>query len=467
MKEPRKESRVVAPILPPGRKTPIPTAEEILEICREQRVSFVNLQFTDVMGIVKMVTIPVEVFPDVIEHGQWFDGSSIAGFARIAESDMFLMPDLATFNIIPWEDEPNKTAVVICWVYRPDGELFSGDPRAVLLRQIERAAKMGYTFNTGEEPEFFLFSKEADGSIAVLPHDRAGYFDLSTDLAATVRKDMIRALQKMGIKVEAGHHEVAIGQHEIDFEYDTAISSADQGATFKYTLKAIAQQHGLHATFMPKPIAGINGSGMHVHQSLTLMETGENAFVDTDDSYGLSKVAKHFMAGQLAHARGMCAVLAPIVNSYRRLVPGYEAPVYISWARQNRSALIRVPMIRAGRTKATRIELRCPDPACNPYLAYAVMLAAGLDGIERELPLPEPVEENLYLFTEEDLERRNVDMLPATLGEAIDEMSKDDVVKEALGEHCFERLTEAQRQEWNAFRLHVTDWERNRYLEVY
>jgi glutamine synthetase len=458
---------VVATIAPVGRKAPAPSAEEILEICREQGVAFVNLQFTDVMGIVKMVTIPVEVFPDVIEHGQWFDGSSIAGFARIAESDMFLMPDLSTFNIIPWDKAPNTTARVICWVYRPDGELFPGDPRAVLLKQLERAAELGYSFNTGPEPEFFLFSTDSEGKISVLPHDRAGYFDLSTDLAATVRKDMIRALQQMGIKVEAGHHEVAIGQHEIDFEYDHALTSADQGSTFKFTLKAIAQQHGLHATFMPKPMAGINGSGMHVHQSLSFLDGGDNAFVDLDDGYGLSKNAKHFMAGQLLHARGMCAVLAPLVNSYRRLVPGYEAPVYISWARQNRSALIRVPMIRAGRTKATRIELRCPDPACNPYLAYAVMLAAGLDGIERELELPEPVEENLYHFTEEDLVRRNVETLPATLGEAIDEMAQNDVVKEALGEHVFERLMEAQRQEWNAFRLHVTEWERDRYLEVY
>ncbi|MBX6341688.1 MAG: glutamine synthetase [Thermomicrobiaceae bacterium] len=449
-----------------GRRKPEPTPEEVLRYAEQEGVEFVNLQFTDVMGIVKSVTIPVDVFPDVIQHGQWFDGSSIAGFARIAESDMYLMPDLATFAVIPWERGRNTTARVICWVYKPNGELFPGDPRAVLLRQLERLAKLGYRYNTGPELEFFLFRTE-NGHIAPLPHDRGSYFDLSTDLAAEVRKDMIQALKALDIRVEAGHHEVAIGQHEIDFEYDDALTTADQAVTFKYTLKAIAQQHGLHATFMPKPIAGINGSGMHTHQSLAWLEDGANAFVDPDDDYGLSKVAKHFIAGQLAHARGMCGVIAPLVNSYRRLVPGFEAPVYVSWARQNRSALIRVPAIRAGRTAATRIELRCPDPSANPYLAYAVMLAAGLDGIERELPLPEPVEENLYHFTDEDLKRRNVATLPATLGEAIEEMEKDEVVRDALGEHVFERLLEAQKQDWDAFRMHVSQWELDRYLEIY
>ncbi len=326
--------------------------------------------------------------------------------------------------------------------------------------------KLGYAYHTGPELEFFLF-RTTDGKIDTLPHDRGSYFDLSTDLAAEVRKDMIRALGELGIRVEAGHHEVAIGQHEIDFEYADAMLTADQAVTFKFTLKAIAQQNGLHATFMPKPVEGIAGSGMHTHQSLAFLETGDNAFVDTDDPYGLSKIAKHFIAGQLKHARGMSAVLAPLVNSYRRLVPGFEAPVYVSWARQNRSALIRVPSIRAGRTGATRIELRCPDPSSNPYLVYAVMLAAGIDGVQNELPLPEPVEENLYHFTEEDLRRRNVATLPATLGEAISELEKDDVVRDALGEHVFERLLEARKQEWDAFRKHVSTWEIERYLEIY
>lgn len=457
---------MVLEIVPAGRQITSPGPEAVLQRARDEGVQFVNLQFTDVMGLVKMVTIPIDIFPDVIEHGQWFDGSAIAGFARIAESDMFLMPDLTTFAVLPWNRGRNTTARVICWVFKPNGDLFPGDPRAVLLGQLERAAKLGYAYHTGPELEFFLF-RTTDGQIDTLPHDRGSYFDLSTDLAGEVRKDMIRALGELGINVEAGHHEIAIGQHEIDFEYADAMLTADQAVTFKFTLKAIAQQHGLHATFMPKPVEGIAGSGMHTHQSLAFLESGENAFIDTDDPYGLSKVAKHFIAGQLKHARGMSAVLAPLVNSYRRLVPGFEAPVYVSWARQNRSALIRVPAIRTGRTGATRIELRCPDPSSNPYLVYSVMLAAGLDGIQNELPLPEPVEENLYHFSEEDLRRRNVATLPATLGEAIAELEQDDIVRDALGEHLFERLLEARKQEWDAFRKHVSTWEIERYLETY
>jgi glutamine synthetase len=464
--QPPGRQRVVLEIPAVGRRTPVPSAEDVLRQCWDEGVEFVNLQFTDVMGIVKMVTIPVAVFPAVIEHGQWFDGSAIAGFARVAEADMFLMPDLATFVVIPWERGRNTTARVICWIYGPSGELFAGDPRAVLLRQLERAAELGYTYNTGPELEFFLFRKDG-ANIDVLPHDRGSYFDLSTDLAAEVRKDMVRTLQEMGISVEATHHEIAIGQHEIDLQYADSLTIADQTVTVYYALKAIAQQHGLHATFMPKPVEGIAGSGMHTHQSLAFVDGGANAFVDTEDDYGLSTVARHFLAGQLTHVRAMTAVLNPLVNSYRRLVPGYEAPIYVSWARQNRSALIRVPAIRSGRITQTRIELRCPDPSCNPYLAYAVMLAAGIDGIINEMELPEPVEENLYHFTEEDLERRNVRMLPSTLGEAIVELERDDVIRHALGEHVYESLTEAQRRDWTAFCRHVTLWERERYLETY
>lgn len=457
---------MVIDIVPAGRRAVSPSGEEILRRCAVEGVEFVNLQFTDVMGIVKMVTIPVEILPEVLEHGQWIDGSSIAGFARIAESDMYLAPDLTTFQVMPWERERNVTARIICWVFKPNGDLFPGDPRAVLLRQIERAEKLGYVYHTGPELEFFLFRMSA-GKIDPLPHDRGSYFDFSTDLAASVRKDMIRALQELGIRVEAGHHEVAIGQHEIDFEYADALLTADNSVTFKYTLKAVANQHGLYATFLPKPVEGIAGNGMHVHQSLASIAGGANAFVDPEDDYGLSVIARHFIAGQLAHARGMCAVLAPLVNSYKRLTAGYEAPVYISWARQNRSALIRIPLIRAGRPQATRIELRCADPSANPYLAYAVMLAAGLDGIERELPLPEPIEENLYHFTEEDLRRRNIPSLPTTLGEALTALREDDVVRDALGEHAFEKLTEAQQHEWDAYRRHVSQWELDRYLELY
>src|ERR687893_194481 len=403
-----------------------PSKRDVLNRVQEEGVEFVDLQFTDVMGHVKSVTIPSSIFEHVIDGGQWIDGSSIAGFTRIAESDMFLTADLSTYAVIPWTRGEHTTARVICWVHNPDGTPFPGDPRGVLLRQLERLAELGYTFKTGPELDLFLFEKVGD-EISPLPHDRAGYFDYSSDLAYTVRKDMVKALADMGIDVEASHHEVAIGQHEIDFEYGDAILTADRATTFKSVLKATAQQHGLHATFMPKPIEGINGSGMHVHMSLGFVDKKGNAFVD----------------GLLTHARGMSGVLSPLVNSYRRLVPGFEAPVYVSWARTNRSALVRVPAIRGGHTAATRVELRCPDPSCNPYLAFAVMLAAGMDGIERELSLPEPVEENLYHFTDEDLKRRNIPTLPATLGEAVAAMEAHPIVRQALGDHRFERLTQA------------------------
>jgi glutamine synthetase len=447
---------------------PAPSPEDVYARIESEGVKFINLQFTDVMGIVKSVTVPAKIFHHIVEGGQWIDGSSIAGFTRIAESDMYLEVDLSTFAVIPWERGEFTTARAICWVHTPNGDPFAGDPRGALYRQLQKLAELGYTYNCGPELEFFLFERNGDG-IAPLPHDRGGYFDLSTDLAATVRKDMVLALDEMGIEVEASHHEVATGQHEIDFEYGPAIPTADRAVSFKYILKAIAQKQGLHATFMPKPLAGINGSGMHVHQSFGFVDSsqGKNAFVDESDPYGLSKVAKHFIAGQLKHARGLCAVIAPLVNSYRRLVPGFEAPVYVAWARTNRSALIRVPAIRGGNLNATRIELRCPDPSCNPYLAFTAMLAAGMDGIANELELEDPVEENLYHFTDEDLKRRNIPTLPATLGEAISELEKCDVVREALGEHIFERLVEAQTAEWGEFRTHVSEWERERYLEIY
>ena len=443
-----------------------PSVLELLSWVKEDRVEFVNMQFTDVMGIVKNVTMPKAELEEALTNGVWFDGSSIEGFTRIAESDMFLMPDRATYSVIPWEKDGHTTARLICDVYKPNGDIFPGDPRGVLKRQLERLARLGYGYNTGPELEFFLFRKDG-GEIAPLPHDRAGYFDVSTDLASDVRKDMVVALTEMGITVEQAHHEVAIGQHEIDFRYADALITADNAITFKFTLKAVAQRHGLHATFMPKPLEGINGSGMHTHQSFYHLDGGGNAFVDESDPYGLSKVARQFMAGLLHHARGMSAVFAPIVNSYRRLVPGFEAPVYIGWANTNRSALIRVPAVRPNRRQATRVELRCPDPSCNPYLTFAVMLAAGLDGIENDLPLSEPVEENLYHLTEEDLEHRNVGTLPATLGEAVQELQKDSVVREALGEHIYTHLVDAQKQEWDEFRKHVSQWERERYLEIY
>ena len=447
---------------------PVPAGlvDEVMARAERDNVRFVNLQFTDIVGLVKSVTIPIEQFSDAIEHGKWFDGSSIEGFARIAESDMYLMPDLRTFQIIPWERGENTTARTICWVYNPTGELFPGDPRAVLARVTKEAEEMGYVFNAGPEVEFFLFRRDESGRIQPLPHDQAGYFDFSTDLASTVRKEMVNALEEMGIKVETSHHEVAAGQHEIDFEYADALTAADNTVTFKYTLKAIAQQHNLHATFMPKPIFGINGSGMHTHQSL-FDRDGNNVFADSSDEYGLSAIAKHFIAGQLHHAQAMAAVVAPTVNSYKRLVPGYEAPVYVSWARVNRSALIRVPRTTRGRPKATRVEIRCPDPSCNPYLALSVMLAAGLDGIRRKLALPEPVEENLYTFDEDERVRRQINVLPGSLGAALDELGKDDVIQDALGPHVCARFLEAKTIEWNEYRTYVSPWELDRYLEEY
>jgi glutamine synthetase len=449
--------------------------ERIFKEAEEARVRFVSLQFTDIMGVVKNVHIPFHKFNDAVEHGLWFDGSSIEGFARIHESDMFLDPDLDTFGIIPWEDSENATAKVICDVYTPDGEPFPGDPRGVLRRQLDRAAEMGFRYMTGPELEFFMLRRSADGKehlngradVETLPHDQAGYFDLTTDEAANVRKEMIEALEKLSIVVEASHHEVAIGQHEIDFRYDDAMRTADNAVTFRTTLKAIAQQHGLYATFMPKPFEGINGSGMHTHQSLWSTDGKQNLFHDPQHEYQLSEIARSFMAGLLTHARGMIAVLAPLVNSYKRLVPGYEAPVYISWARINRSALIRIPQASRGRPEATRLELRCPDPSCNPYLAFAAMLAAGLDGITRGLEVAKPVEENLYHFDDTMIQKQGVKTLPGSLEEALNEFAADEVIQSALGPHVSEWFLEAKRAEWNDYRLHVTPWERERYLMTY
>ncbi|MCC7107169.1 MAG: type I glutamate--ammonia ligase [Chloroflexi bacterium] len=430
-------------------------------------VRFVNLQFVDIMGLVKSVTIPFHKFTDAVEQGLWFDGSSVEGFTRIHESDMYLQPDLETFRVVPWDRGENATARVICNVHTPDGEEFEGDPRAVLRRQVARAEALGFRLQTGPELEFFLLRVTGNQQVEALPHDQAGYFDLTTDLAADVRKEMVNVLEAFGITVEASHHEVSVGQHEIDFRYDHALRTADNAVTFRTALKAVAQRHGLYATFMPKPFYGINGSGMHTHQSLASLATGENLFYDAEDEYGLSALAKHYTAGLLHHARGMAAILAPLVNSYKRLVPGYEAPVYISWARINRSALIRVPQASRGRPEATRIELRCPDPSCNPYLAFAVMLACGLDGIERRLPLPRPVEENLYHFDDAMMAKHGVQMLPGTLREALEELERDEVVQQALGSHVYEWFAESRRAEWEEYRKQVSSWERERYLASY
>jgi glutamine synthetase len=437
---------------------------------REQGIRFIQLQFTDVIGHVKAVTIPIHQLEGSVEHGTWFDGSSIEGFTRIAESDQYLKPDMATFAEIPWQPGtgPRGTARVICDVMTPRGEAFVGDPRFVLRRQVERARKLGYVVNTGPELEFFLLRRGDDGEIAPLPHDEAGYFDFSTDLAQEVRQDMVDALEAFGIKVEAAHHEVAEGQHEIDFEYADALRTADNAVTFKFTLKAIAQQHGLYATFMPKPIHGINGSGMHTHQSLYSIAESRNAFADATNPYGLSDVARSYMAGILAHARGMIAVLAPLVNSYKRLVPGYEAPTYLTWGRTNRSALIRVPMVSPGKSvEGTRVEVRCPDPSSNTYLAFAAMIAAGLDGVERGLQLGEPVEESLFEMDATRIAEKGIKELPGTLGDAIDELENDPVICEALGDHVLSHFVAAKRTEWDEYRTQVTDWELERYLEAF
>jgi glutamine synthetase len=438
--------------------------ERVARIIRDAKVEFINLQFSDIVGMVKSVTIPAHEWGVAIDHGIWFDGSSIEGFARIAESDMYLVPDLSTFAIVPWEKEELVTARVICDVYTPQGEPFAGDPRNALKRVVTLAREMGYEYMTGPELEFFLFRRDGNGMPQPIPYDAAGYFDVPTDLSSNVRRQMIRALEDFGIEVEAGHHEVAAGQSEIDFRYGPAVKTADHAITLRVTLKAIAQRNNLYATFMPKPFAGINGSGMHTHQSLMDVETGKNVFVDTTDPYGLSKVAKQFIAGQLAHARGMSAVIAPLVNSYKRLVPGYEAPVYLSWARINRSALIRVPKTSPGRPESTRIELRCPDPSCNPYLAFAVMLAAGLDGINKNMEPPPPTEEDLY---HSDTLHRSLESLPGSLGEALEELKRDEVVQAALGPHIYERYVEAKTLEWNEYRMHVSEWELQRYLSIY
>ncbi len=437
---------------------------ELLARVERNHIRFIDLQFTDVGGVVKNVTIPVGELPDTLEYGIWFDGSSVEGFARVAESDMHLRPDLSTFAILPWLTGDEATARLICDVYTPDGQPFQGDPRAVLKRALAAAEEMGFIYNTGPELEFFLLKPHADGSlIPPKPHDSASYFDAPSDMAAGLRRQMTNALGAFGIRVEALHHEGAGGQHEIDFRYSDALTTADSAVTLRVVLKVIAQMHGLYATFLPKPIRGANGSGMHVHQSLAYAANGRNAFADPGDPHGLSELAKYFIAGQLAHAAGMCAILAPLVNSYKRLVQGHEAPVYISWARINRSALIRVP--RTSTPEATRLELRSPDPCCNPYLAFAVMLAAGLDGIRRQLSAPEATEENLYLL---DTQRRAaLNTLPRSLNQALNALEKDDVVRETLGAHICDRFIGAKRQEWEEYCLEVTPWELNTYLPNY
>lgn len=439
-------------------------AKEVLEKAKKDKVTFLNLQFTDIMGSLKQVTAPVKSLPDIMKYGAWFDGSSVEGFARIHESDLYLKPDPSTYSVIPWlGSKEGNTARLICDIYRPDGNPFEGDPRFILKKILEKARKMGFKYNTGPEPEFFLFRND---STDLLPMDSDGYFDLTTDQAHEIRREITAALEMFGIDVEASHHEVAPGQHEIDFRHGNALTTADRLLTLRVSVKSIAQRHGLKASFMPKPIMGMNGSGMHVHQSLFNVKTKKNVFYDSKNEYGLSKSAFNFIAGQLHHVKGMMAVICPTVNSYKRLVSGYEAPVYISWARINRSALIRVPQWFEDKPNSARIELRCPDPACNPYLAFAVMLAAGLDGIENKIKLPDPVEEDLYTFDEAKLMSRKINTLPSSLFEAIYELKKNKLMQEVLGEHLYLKYINIKTREWNEFKTQVTKWEIEKYIDI-
>ena len=438
----------------------------VLQECEKLGVLFVNLQFTDLAGSVKAVTIPFSKLAEVIDNGIWFDGSSIEGFTRIAESDMYLVPDLKTFCVLPWSVVENAatTARIICDIHMPDGRPFAGDPRYILKKQLERAQGMDFIFNTGPELEFFLLDR-LDGELTVLPHDRAGYFDLTNDKAAEVRKKMTSALCDLNIDVEALHHEVANGQHEIDFRYAEALTTADNATTLKYAVKTIAIQNGLTATFMPKPFGMINGSGMHVHQSL--FHGDENAFFNPTGKYKLSKIAMQFIAGQLAHAREFAAITNPLVNSYKRLLPGYEAPVYIAWGQINRSALIRIPSFTEGRDLSQRAELRSPDPSCNIYLAFALMLAAGLDGIERGMDPPDPIDENIYELSPDEVEHYNIERLPGSLIEALIEMENSALVRDVLGEHTFQIYLREKKAEWAEYTAFVSNWERERYTELY
>jgi len=439
-------------------------ARKILERAKADKVTFLNLQFTDILGSLKQVTAPIKSLPDILKYGAWFDGSSIEGFARVHESDLYLKPDANTYSIIPWlNSTEGNTARLICDIYRPDGNPFQGDPRFILKKILKKAHDMGFEYSIGPEPEFFLFKND---SPVLSPMDSGSYFDLATDEAHAIRREITTALEMFGIDVEASHHEVAPGQHEIDFKHGEALTTADRLLTLRVTVKSIAQRHGLKASFMPKPIMGMAGSGMHVHQSLFNTKTKKNAFYDAKDKYNLSKTAYSFIAGQLHHIKGMIAILCPTVNSYKRLVTGFEAPVYISWARINRSALIRVPKWFEEKPNSARIELRCPDPACNPYLASAVMLAAGLNGIEKNLPLPKPVEEDLYKFDEDKLVSKKIDTLPSSLYEAINELKKDKLIQDVLGEHLYKRYIDIKTKEWNEFKMQVTTWEIDKYCDI-
>ncbi len=439
------------------------TKEDIIRLVEEQDVEFIRMQFTDIFGQLKNVAITKSQITKAVNNQIMIDGSSIEGFVRIHESDQYLYPDLDSFTVLPWRPQYGKVARLICDVYNPDGTPFVGDPRGVLKKTLKRAADMGYSFNVGPECEFFLFETDDEGRPTTKTGDEAGYFDLGPlDHGEGTRREICLNLEAMGFEIEASHHEVAAGQHEIDFKYDEALRAADKIMTFKLAVKTVAQKNGLHATFMPKPVFGINGSGMHTNMSL--FKDGKNVFYDPADARGLSKEAYSFIAGLLAHVRGMAAITNPLVNSYKRLVPGYEAPCYLAWSASNRSALIRIP---AARGQSTRVELRCPDPSCNPYLELACCLAAGLDGIEKGMTPPAEITENIFAMDRKTRHAHGIHSLPGNLAEAIDELEKDELICQTLGEHVVEQYTQGKKKEWDAYRTYVSDWEIEKYIVTY
>lgn len=436
------------------------TKQDVIDLVRENDVEFIRLQFSDLFGTMKNVAITARQLEKALDNKCTFDGSSVDGFVRIEESDMYLYPDLDSFAIFPWNAGGNRVARLICDVYGQDGLPFAGDPRNVLKRVMVECQKMGYKFNVGPECEFFLFHTDEEGCPTTVSHEKAGYFDVAPlDLGESARRDMILNLEDMGFEIEASHHEMAPAQHEIDFRYDEALTTADNIMTFKLAVKTIAKRHGLHASFMPKPKTGINGSGMHINMSLS--KDGKNIFADDCDPNGLSQEAYYFIGGLMRHVKGMCAITNPLVNSYKRLVPGFEAPVYIAWSGTNRSPLIRIP---AERGEGTRIELRCPDPSANPYLVLAVCLAAGLDGIQKQIMPPAAVDRNIFNMTEEEIQEEGIDVLPNNLLEAVYEMEKDELVKEVLGTHTSRRYIKAKKKEWAEYSRQVSGWELDQYL---
>ncbi len=435
--------------------------ENVLKMVKENDVKFIRLWFTDILGVLKGFAITIDELETALEEGMGFDGSSIQGYARIDESDMIAKPDPKTFQIIPWRPKENAVARMFADIYEPDGTPYKGDPRWVLKKVLKKAQEQGYTYYVGPELEYFYF-KGNDGTQFL---DRGGYFDLTPlDVATELRRETILTLEAMGIHVEYSHHEVAPSQHEIDLRYTDALTMADNAMTYRLVVKEIALKHGVYATFMPKPIFGQNGSGMHTHQSL--FKGNKNAFFDPKDEFHLSKTAKSYMAGILQHSKEITSITSQWVNSYKRLVPGYEAPVYISWARRNRSALVRVPMYKPGKEKATRMEFRSPDPACNPYLAFAVMLAAGLKGIEKGYTLPPPVEEDIFEMSEAARKKHGIDSLPGSLSEAVQLTEKSDLVRETLGDHIFQKFIENKKIEWDQYRTHVSQFELEKYLPI-